>query len=305
MLYKKISETAERLGCGVYENEPLSKHTTFRIGGGCKVMICPENTESLSELVRLADSMKIRTLVMGNGSNMLCADEGFDGAVFQIGGNFSQITFDGKNTIRAQAGASLMKVCKTALEYGLSGLEFAYGIPGTVGGAVYMNAGAYGGEMKDVVSSVTAMTRSGELKTYDRSQLGFTYRRSRFSDCDEIIVGAEFSLTCGEKPEIEKKMNELMSRRREKQPLEFPNAGSTFKRPEGQFAGRLIEECGLKGAVIGGAQVSCKHCGFVINKGGATGSDVRALIDKIQKTVFEKTGFYLECEVRIIPYKET
>ena len=166
-----------------------------------------------------------------------------------------------------------------------------------------MNAGAYGGEMKDVLVSVTAMDRNGELHTYTPAQLELTYRRSRFSHTDEIIVSGDFKLAHGDKAEIEAKMNELMARRKDKQPLEYPNAGSTFKRPEGQFAGKLIQDCGLRGATVGGAQVSEKHCGFVINKGGATSADIKELIAHIQKTVYEKTGFHLECEVRIIPYK--
>ena len=203
----------------------------------------------------------------------------------------------------AQAGAAMSRLCRVALDNGLSGLEFAYGIPGTVGGGIYMNAGAYGGEMKDVLVSVTAMDRNGELHTYTPAQLELTYRRSRFSHTDEIIVSGDFELAHGDKAEIEAKMNELMARRKDKQPLEYPNAGSTFKRPEGQFAGKLIQDCGLRGATVGGAQVSEKHCGFVINKGGATSADIKELIAQIQKTVYEKTGFYLECEVRIIPYK--
>lgn len=197
----------------------------------------------------------------------------------------------------------MSRLCRVALDNGLSGLEFAYGIPGTVGGGIYMNAGAYGGEMKDVLVSVTAMDRNGELHTYTPAQLELTYRRSRFSHTDEIIVSGDFKLAHGDKAEIEAKMNELMARRKDKQPLEYPNAGSTFKRPEGQFAGKLIQDCGLRGATVGGAQVSEKHCGFVINKGGATSADIKELIAHIQKTVYEKTGFYLECEVRIIPYK--
>ena len=234
---------------------------------------------------------------------MLCADEGFDGAVLLIGSDFSEITILDDCTIRAQAGAAMSRLCRVALDNGLSGLEFAYGIPGTVGGGIYMNAGAYGGEMKDVLVSVTAMDRNGELHTYTPAQLELTYRRSRFSHTDEIIVSGDFKLAHGDKAEIEAKMNELMARRKDKQPLEYPNAGSTFKRPEGQFAGKLIQDCGLRGATVGGAQVSEKHCGFVINKGGATSADIKELIAQIQKTVYEKTGFYLECEVRIIPYK--
>lgn len=300
----EFAALAEKLGCGVYPNEPLYKHTTFHIGGPCRYMISPRSVADLSKLVRLSDENGIRTLLLGKGSNMLCADEGYDGIVILLDSNFSEITAVGDCTIRAQSGASLIKVCRFALERGLAGMEFAYGIPGSVGGGIYMNAGAYGGEMKDVLSSVTAMDRKGVLHTYPADRLELTYRRSRFAYSGEIIISGDFKLSFGEKEKIESRMNELMGRRREKQPLEYPNAGSTFKRPEGQFAGKLIQDCGLKGARFGGAQVSEKHCGFVINKDNATADDVKRLIDHIKKTVYDKTGFMLECEVRIIPYKD-
>lgn len=302
-MIERLAELAQQLGCKVYRSEPLSEHTTFRIGGPCTVMIVPDSAESLSKLVRFSSEKGIRTLVMGKGSNMLCADEGFKGAVFLFDNTMGKIEQIDDVTIRAEAGATLITVCRKALELSLTGLEFAYGIPGTVGGGVYMNAGAYGGEIKDVVRNVTAMDRRGNLRTYRSSQLELTYRRSRFYYSDEMIVSADFVLKKGDKNEIEAKMKELMGRRKEKQPLEYPNAGSTFKRPEGQFAGKLIQDCGLRGCTVGGAQVSEKHCGFVINKGGATCSDVRGLIDHIQRTVHDSTGFNLECEVRIIPYE--
>ena len=239
---KALAALAEKLGCGVCENESLSAHTTFRTGGPCTCMIMPKSAEDLSQLVKFAAENGVRTLVMGKGSNMLCADEGFDGAVLLIGSDFSEITMLDDCTIRAQAGAAMSRLCRVALDNGLRGLEFAYGIPGTVGGGIYMNAGAYGGEMKDVLVSVTAMDRNGELHTYTPAQLELTYRRSRFSHTDEIIVSGDFKLAHGDKAEIEAKMNELMARRKDKQPLEYPNAGSTFKRPEGQFAGKLIQE---------------------------------------------------------------
>jgi UDP-N-acetylmuramate dehydrogenase len=299
-----LASLAESLGCGVYPNEPLSKHTTFHIGGECRYMISPKNEASLSQLVKLAKTDGIRSLVLGKGSNMLCADEGFDGVIFLFDSNFSEIELVDECTIRAQAGASLIKICRFALENGLSGMEFAYGIPGTFGGGIYMNAGAYGGEMKDVLVSVTSMDSDGELHTYPAESLDMSYRKSRFSQSDEIIISGDIRLVRADKAEIESKMNELMDRRKSKQPLEYPNAGSTFKRPEGQFAGKLIQDCGLRGVSIGGAQVSEKHCGFVINKNNASSADVKKLIAHIQKTVYEKTGYELECEVKIIPYKE-
>jgi UDP-N-acetylmuramate dehydrogenase len=299
-----LAALAEKLGCDVYPNEPLSGHTTFRIGGPCRFMISPKSVEALSAMVKYANEKNIRTLILGKGSNMLCDDRGFDGVIFLIDNNLSQITDVDECTVRAQAGAGLIRLCRYALDRSLSGLEFAYGIPGTVGGGLYMNAGAYGGEMKDAAVSVTAMDKNGELHTYSADQLDLTYRRSRFSYTGEIIVSGDFRLTPGNREEIEAKMNTLIGRRREKQPLEYPNAGSTFKRPEGQFAGKLIQECGLRGATVGGAQVSEKHCGFVINRDRATASEVKQLISHIQKTVYENTGFNLECEVKIIPYRD-
>lgn len=296
---ERLAEVAEKLGCAVKRGEPLAEHTTFRIGGACDVMITPDSAENLAKLVLLAREYGVRTLVLGKGSNMLCADEGFRGAVFLIDKPLGNIEVSG-GTIRAGAGAPLIAVCTAALDAGLSGLEFAYGIPGTLGGGVYMNAGAYGGEMKDVVSSVTALDSSGAIHTYPAAELDLSYRHSRFSDTDEIIIGAELELVKADKADIKAKMDDLISRRRDKQPLNYPSAGSTFKRPEGDFAGRLIQESGLRGYAVGGAQVSEKHCGFVVNKGGATCADVMAVIEHVQKTVQEKTGVLLECEVRII-----
>ncbi|MGN0632835.1 MAG: UDP-N-acetylmuramate dehydrogenase [Oscillospiraceae bacterium] len=304
MLLDKFAALAEQLGCAVLRDEPLSKHTSFRIGGPCTVMVCPNSIEAAAKLVKYANENAVRTLILGKGSNMLCSDEGFDGAVILLDNNFSEVTLVGENTLRAQAGASLMKICRAALEHSLTGMEFAYGIPGTVGGGVYMNAGAYDGEMKNVVSSVTAVSPNGELITYSPDELDFGYRHSRFVDGGEIIVSADITLKKGDKDKIEARMNELMGRRKDKQPLEYPSAGSTFKRPEGLFAGRLIQDCGLKGASVGGAQVSEKHCGFVVNKGGATAADVISLVNMIKEQVFDKTGVTLECEIRIIPYKE-
>ena len=296
---EQLAALAEKLGCGVKRGEPLAGHTTFRIGGACDVMITPDSVESLSRLVLLAREYGVRTLVLGKGSNMLCADEGFRGAVLLIGKPLDNISVEG-DIIRAGAGAPLILVCLAAFEAGLSGLEFAYGIPGTIGGGVYMNAGAYGGEMKDVLTSVTVIDREGKLRTYGADELDLSYRHSRFCGSDDIIVSAEMRLTRGEKSDIEARMDDFMTRRKDKQPLNFPSAGSTFKRPEGDFAGRLIQESGLRGYTVGGAQVSEKHCGFVVNKGGATCADVMAVIEHVRKTVQEKTGVLLECEVKII-----
>lgn len=300
---EELAVLAETLGCAVKRDEPLSAHTTFRIGGACDVMITPDSAEHLAQLVRFAKENAVRTLVLGKGSNMLCDDKGFRGAVFLIDKQLGEITVEG-DTIRAGAGASLILVCMAALEEGLSGLEFAYGIPGTVGGGVYMNAGAYGGEMVDIVTSVTAMDRDGNLHTYPAGELGLGYRCSRFCGSDEIIISVEMKLTKSEKTAIEEKMDDLISRRREKQPLNFPSAGSTFKRPEGMFAGKLIEDSGLRGYKIGGAQVSEKHCGFIVNTGGATCRDITELVKYVQKIVLENTGVLLECEIKMIPCGE-
>lgn len=290
-----LKEVSSKHGCKFLINEPLKEHTSFKIGGPCDIMIFPNSVEALKELISVAD----RYMILGNGSNVLFSDKGYRGAIFVLGSDMSEITTDGEY-ITASAGASLARVCKSALDSSLTGIEFAYGIPGTVGGAVFMNAGAYGGEMKDVVTEVTCITPSGEIRTYQSDSLDFGYRSSRFTKSDEIIVSVKFRLTAGDKSSIKAKMDELITRRKSRQPLEFPSAGSTFKRPEGTFAGLVIEESGLKGFEIGGAKVSDKHANFVINTGNATAEDVMSLISHIRKTVFEKTGYSLECEVKLI-----
>jgi UDP-N-acetylmuramate dehydrogenase len=301
---EKLLKLAVQLECRVMYDEPLSAHTTFKVGGACTAMIDVSSKEHLTKLTAQANELGVRTLVLGKGSNVLCDDRGFDGVVLLMGSSIDGIYMKDENTICAQAGCSLVKLCRFALEHSLSGLEFAYGIPGTVGGAIYMNAGAYGGEIKDVLTSCTAVDRNGEIRVFDQSGLGMSYRRSRFCDTEEIIVEGEFKLTPANYDDIQDKMVELMGKRREKQPLEYPSAGSTFKRPQGQFAGKLIEDCGLRGYSKGGAQVSEKHCGFIVNKGGATCEDILGLIKDVQKIVQEKTGFLLECEVKYIPFEQ-
>ncbi len=304
MQFNQLTELAEKLGCTVMKDEPLSKHTSFRIGGPCRLMIIPNSAESLVEIEKFIGSNGIRSLILGKGSNMLCADEGYDGAVILLDRNLGSIERIDDVTIRAEAGAPLIMLCTKALEYGLTGLEFAYGIPGTVGGGIFMNAGAYNGEIKDVVTKVTAVDKNGEVHTYSADALDLRYRSSRFEKTGEVILSAEFTLKKGDKTEIAAEMNRLIGLRRSRQPLEYPSAGSTFKRPTGQFAGKLIQDSGLRGYSVGGAQVSEKHCGFVINRDGATCEDVKTLIHDIQETVRAKMGFDLECEVRMIPYKE-
>lgn len=295
-----LVEKAKELGCEVLENEPMSAHTTFKIGGPCKAMIVPNSAESCGKLVKTASENGVRFTVVGNGSNLLCDDKGYDSAIFHIGKSMQQIKLVGENMIYAEAGASLAKLCLFACENELTGLEFAYGIPGTVGGAVYMNAGAYGGEIKDVIVSAEAVDKNGNKVTFENADMKLSYRKSAFQNDEYIITSALFKLEKGDRNAISAKMSELMARRKEKQPLEYPNAGSTFKRPEGQFAGKLIQDCGLRGFTVGGAQVSEKHCGFVINKNEATFSDVVSLIEQVQEKVRRETGYFLECEVKIL-----
>ena len=301
---QRLFETAESCGCEILMNEPLSGHTTFKLGGPCTAMINVNSTDSLSRLLICAREDGVRTFVLGKGSNVLFDDRGFNGVVLHIGSQMSDITLNDDNTVTAQAGCSLMKLCRFAAENSLSGLEFAYGIPGTVGGAVYMDAGAYGGEIKDVIVSCVVVDTQGNMRTMTAAELDMSYRYSSLQKSGDIVCEATFGLQKGRRDHIEDKMAELMGRRRDKQPLEFPNAGSTFKRPEGFFAGKLIQDSGLRGFSVGGAKVSEKHCGFVINADNATSADVKALIEQVRKIVLEKTGQSLECEVRIVPYEE-
>lgn len=301
---QRLFETAENCGCEILMNEPLSGHTTFKLGGPCTAMINVNSTESLSRLLTCAREDGVRTFVLGKGSNVLFDDRGFNGVVLHIGSQMSDITLIDDTTVTAQAGCSLMKLCRFAAENSLSGLEFAYGIPGTVGGAVYMDAGAYGGEIKDVIISCVVVDTQGRMRTMSASELDMSYRYSSLQKSGDIVCEASFALQKGRRDHIEDKMAELMGKRRDKQPLEYPNAGSTFKRPEGFFAGKLIQDSGLRGFSVGGAKVSEKHCGFVINADNATSADVKSLIEQVQKIVLEKTGQSLECEVRIVPYEE-
>lgn len=281
------------------EQEPLSRHTTFRIGGPAAVFCLPETPAQFLRTLELCREHGVRTYLLGNGSNTLFADEGFDGAVLCTTDLRTPITVTG-TTVSAAAGAPLSAVCREAQKAGLTGLEFAYGIPGTVGGAVYMNAGAYGGELKQVLSHVTFLDNDLRLETLPVEELALGYRTSRFETDGGCILEATFQLQPGDPESIEARMQELMARRREKQPLEMPSAGSTFKRPEGAFAGQLIEQSGLRGFAVGGAAVSTKHCGFVVNTGGATCADVIRLTDEIQRIVEEKTGYRLSREIRVV-----
>lgn len=292
-----IYNLAKVLGCDARKDEPMSRHTTFKIGGSASTYIKVGTLSKLSAILKECKNSNIDYMIIGNGSNILVSDNGLDKAVIRLDGELRNIALIDETTIYCGAGASLAALCKFALKNGLSGLEFAWGIPGTVGGAVFMNAGAYGGEMKDVVYSVSHITKSGEIGRTDKDGLQFGYRNSVYRSNECIITGVTLKLEKAQINEIQEKMDDYLSRRTSKQPLEFPSAGSVFKRPEGAFAGALIEQCGLKGKAIGGAQVSDKHAGFIINKSNATAQDVRGLIKEIQNTVKAETGYDLECEL--------
>ena len=280
-------------------DEPMAKHTSFRIGGPARRMAFPKTREQLVVLAGLLQEAGIEPLLLGNGTNLLVADEGLDTVVINTSAQLSRVEQTGECELTADAGVSLCQMALFAWKQGLAGLAFAHGIPGTLGGGVVMNAGAYGGELKDVVADVTALYPDG-VRTLTADEMGFSYRHSAFSSGEGIVLGAKLKRERGDPNAIKAKMDELMARRKASQPLEFPSAGSTFKRPPGHYAGPLIESCGLKGARIGGAEVSCKHAGFVVNAGGATCADVLALMEKVQKTVFDTYGVLLEPEVKIV-----
>lgn len=280
----------------IFYKEPLSKHTTFRVGGEADCFIKIKNEEGLAALAAYLNKVGLPFFIMGNGSNLLVSDEGYRGVILQLGDAFQEIRVQGQR-ICAQAGALLSKVAKTACENGLSGMEFAAGIPGTVGGGVMMNAGAYDGEMKQVVESVVVLDREGNRLELDNETMEFGYRTSAIKSQPFIVTECRFKLQPGQKEAIAAKMEDFQRRRKEKQPLEYPSAGSTFKRPEGYFAGKLIMDAGLAGKSIGGAQVSEKHCGFIINTGNATASDIKKLIGSVQEEVDRCFGVRLEPEV--------
>jgi len=296
----------KQAGLRVLEHEPLSKHTSFRIGGPVRAMVFPD-IYGEAQLVLAAQILReagIQPLLIGNGSNLLAADGPMDRIAIKTHDGMSQIEHRierrGGNCIYAPAGMLLSRVATAARDLGYAGLEFAHGIPGTLGGAVYMNAGAYGGEMAQMVTQVRYLDETLTLQTAGTAELGFAYRHSRFSGAEDIILGAELHLQPGKREEITAKMDELAQKRKTSQPLEWPSAGSTFKRPKEGYAAALIEQAGLKGCAIGGAQVSEKHAGFVINRGGATCEDVLRLMAHIQETVYRRAGMQLEPEVKVV-----
>ena len=277
--------------------EPMKNHVTFRVGGPADFFVMPRTKAELKAVITCCKEQEMPFYIIGNGSNLLVSDEGYRGVVIQIFKSMNEIVCDG-TVIRAQAGALLSAVANKALEEGLTGFEFAAGIPGTLGGACVMNAGAYGGEMKDVLKEVNVMTRDGELKTLKDYELELGYRTSVIAKKNYIVLDAEIALQPGDKKVIKERMDELKERRITKQPLEYPSAGSTFKRPEGYFAGKLIEDTGLRGFQVGGAQVSEKHCGFVINKDHATAAEIAELMKQVSEKVERKFGVALEAEVK-------
>jgi UDP-N-acetylmuramate dehydrogenase len=288
--------------CGrenVYLNEPMMKHTSFRIGGPADWFVSPGDTEALCGTINLLKAENIPYFILGNGSNLLVSDDGYRGVVIQIGKNMSDIEINGSN-VRAEAGALLSTAASRAAAASLTGMEFAGGIPGSIGGACVMNAGAYGGEMKDILKSVTALFKDGTVRKVPCEELELGYRSSALMKNGAIVLEAEMSLAEGDIEEIRRTMDDLRERRVSKQPLDLPSAGSTFKRPEGYFAGKLIMDSGLRGFAVGGAQVSEKHCGFVVNRGGATADDVMTLIRHVRKTVLDTFGVELVPEVRFL-----
>lgn len=294
-----LIEQLQKAGIPLAEQEPMTRRTTFGIGGPALLLRLRSRAE-LQAAMTLCREAGEEPFILGRGSNLLVSDSGISRPVIQLDGDFTAITREG-NTLRCGAGASLIAVCRAAAENSLSGIEWGYGIPGSLGGGVYMNAGAYGGELRDVLTEVTFLDEAGEYRTLPAAELSLSYRHSIFEDRPgTVIVGAVLTLTLGDPATIRAAMEDYMSRRREKQPLEYGSAGSTFKRPVGNYASALVDQCGLKGLSVGGAEVSRKHAGFIINRGGATAADVRELIAEVQRIVREKTGYTLECEIKYI-----
>ncbi len=295
----ELTALCEKLGCRITPECPLSEYITFRFGGKCRALISINSAQSAAELIRYMKKNSVRYGILGRGSNVLADDNGFDGVILLFGSDFASIEIRG-NIIRCDAGALLASACVHAQQSGLSGMENLFGIPGTVGGALYMNAGAYGSEMKDIVISAEYLDEDGKIRTIGREGMELSYRHSFFSDNSCVIISVTMQLENGDPEIIKNAMNECMAKRSSKQPLEYPSAGSTFKRPEGSYASLLIDQCGLKGAQCGGAMISEKHSGFIINKGYATCADVLELCSQVQRIVKEKTGYTLELEPVIL-----
>mgnify|MGYP005791594871 FL=1 len=284
----------------IRENEPMSEHCSFKIGGPARLMLLPSSAEEAASALAILRSSGAQVLIVGSCTNLLIPDEGYPGAVVRMSKPASSMELLDAARIRAQAGATLNALAVFAAQHELTGLEFAHGIPGSVGGGVAMNAGAYGGEMRDVLESAEYVDKDGAIRTLSGDALGLSYRHSAFSDTDKLITSAVFRLTPGDGEAVRARMNELIEKRRASQPLDMPSAGSTFKRPKTGYAAALIDEAGLKGLRVGGAMVSAKHAGFVVNAGGATYSDVIELMREVRRRVYEFSGVLLEPEVKII-----
>lgn len=295
----ELTELCRKLGCRITPECLMKEYITFRFGGPCRALVSINSADSAAELIKFLKERSIKYGILGRGSNVIVSDEGFDGVILLFGSDFADIDVSG-NTIRCDAGALLASACVRAQQLGLTGMENLFGIPGTVGGALYMNAGAYGSEMKDIVVSADYIDENCNICTIKKQDMELSYRRSFFSGSCRVIISVTMELENGDSDKIKAAMNECMAKRSAKQPLEYPSAGSTFKRPEGSYASLLIEQCGLKGLTCGGAMVSEKHSGFVINKGYATCADVLELCDKVKKIVKEKTGYQLELEPVIL-----
>lgn len=297
---EELSARAAACRCTVKKNELMNRHTTFKVGGPADLFVTVHDEPALCQVIKSARELEIPVLPLGNGSNLLVSDAGFRGCVIALDDAFTKITTLPNSGIRCGASVSLAAVCKFAQRNALSGLEFAWGIPGSVGGAAFMNAGAYGGEMKNVIHACEHVDSLGELGSLSGEKLDLSYRHSAYTDNRCFITFVTLFLEKGDPTQIQLHMEDYYSRRKSKQPLNKPSAGSVFKRPAGHFAGGLIEQCGLKGERVGGAMVSEKHAGFIVNMGGATCRDIRTLIEKIQKTVLQNTGIELVCEVRMV-----
>lgn len=301
---RMLCEEAEKEDIKIYRDEPMSKHTTMQVGGPAAMLAEPRSIRELVSLVYLANKNNFRCMVMGRGSNLIFPDEGYLGLVVKTNPNYAGVYVDDDGVIRAEAGALLSRVANVAAENGLTGLEFAQGIPGTVGGALVMNAGAYGGEIAPLVQRTCYMDEKSQLHMLAPADHAFGYRTSLFKQKrGNTVLYTELKLQSGDEAEIRAKMADYAARRKEKQPLDLPSAGSVYKRPEGHYAGELIERCGLKGYRVGGAMVSAKHAGFIVNTGGATAADVISLMEHIEQTVLEQTGVELEREVRVVTHK--
>lgn len=297
---ERIKQSALLHGCSVKENEPMKNYTSFKIGGCAQLLVTANGLSGLCAVLMACNEENAPLFLLGRGSDLVVSDDGVKGVVLKLAGDFKSISLVDDDTVFCGSGVSLARLCTFACENSLSGLEFAWGIPGSAGGAAFMNAGAYGGEMKDVLYCCHHVTKDGQPGSFQKEELNLSYRHSVYSDNGYVITGLVLKLQKDSETEIRARMDDFMNRRKSKQPLDYPSAGSVFKRPEGYFAGTLIEQAGLKGFTIGGAQVSQKHAGFIVNIKDAASKDVKALVEYIQKTVYEKYGVPLECEIKFI-----